>query len=110
MSVGLFCDFYVRSSDFGIMIGIKESGLVLDNCTFLDIANTDVTGNGANASATCGGSATLGAKYVDRVKVSNNLFPWPNEDLIKRDMCRSGERQSDWCSLDKTLSEYVQGL
>ena len=102
-------DFYVRGSDIGIVVGGQETGLVLDNCTFDDIANTEVTGGGANKDASCGGSADIGAKYVNRVKVSNDLFPWPNETLIKTDMCRTGERQSDWCSGNKSLSDYVLG-
>ncbi len=91
-------DFYVRGSDYGIAVGSKETGLTLENCTLLDIAIS---------SADCGGRATLGAKYVDRVKISEDLFPWPNEAMIKQDMCASGERQSEWCSSNKSLSDYV---
>jgi hypothetical protein len=100
-------DFYVSNSDYGIVISSRETGLQLDNCTFSNILIEDISSGGNNANATCPGSADVGAKYIDRVKVSNNLFPWPNEALIKQDMCRSGERQSDWCLTDQSLTEYI---
>ena len=100
-------DFYVRHSDYGIVTSGKETGLQLNNCTFIDVIKKDVSGSGSNSNVICGGVADLGAKYINRIKVSHDLFPWKNEDLIKNDFCRRGERQSDWCKTDKTLTEYV---
>jgi len=100
-------DFYVKDSDYGIVISSKETGLILENCTFNAIAITDISGGGANANATCTGSADVGARYINRIKVSNDLFPWSFEALIKRDMCAANERQSDWCLTNRTLSEYI---
>ncbi len=103
-------DFYVRSSDYGIVISRQETGLILENCTFIDIVNRNVAGRGENLNKDCLGAAEIGAKYINRVKVSVSLFPWSNEDQIKEDMCNKDERQSDWCLTDNTLSEYVKGI
>jgi hypothetical protein len=100
-------DFYVKDTDYGIVISSRETGLLLENCSFNAIAIADISGGGANANATCGGSADIGAKYINRIKVSNDLFPWEFEALIKRDMCATTERQSDWCLSNRSLSEYI---
>ncbi len=100
-------DFVVNHSDFGIVVSAKETGLVLKNCTFQNIATNQIAGAGKNAEARCEGTAEVGARYVDREKVGNDLFPWPNQALIKRDMCREGERQSDWCLSPLNLTDYV---
>ncbi|MFK5948629.1 MAG: hypothetical protein QM500_07670 [Methylococcales bacterium] len=101
-------DFYVNGSDFGIVFSKNEKGLIIENCTFKNIIRAKIAGGGKNKRRICSGSAEIGAKYKNRVKVSNKLFPWPNEELIKADLCRSGERQSTWCSTNKSLSDYVQ--
>ncbi len=102
-------DFYVRGSDFGIVISSKETGLAITGCTFENIVTADISGGGANSNATCAGSADIGARYVDRLKVAGSVFPWVNEALIKADLCRSGERQSEWCASSLGLESYLLG-
>lgn len=36
---------------------------------------------------------------------SQALWPWPYEDIIKRDIC--ADSSHGWCNTDKTLTEYV---
>jgi len=100
-------DFYVNKSNVGVVIPSYINDLTMDNCSFLNIDILDVSGGAQNNIGVCNGTSSFGAVYVNRVKVSNALFPWKNEVLIKVDMCRSGERQSDWCVTDLTLSDYI---
>ncbi|MFK5948628.1 MAG: hypothetical protein QM500_07665 [Methylococcales bacterium] len=100
-------DFYVNYSNFGVVIPSYITDLAMDNCTFLNINVTDVSGGLQNNIGICDGTADIGAVYKNRVKTSNDLFPWKFEALIKTDMCRSGERQSDWCATNDTLTEYL---
>jgi len=100
-------DFYVNGSNVGVVIPSYINDLAMNNCTFLNIDVINVQGGAQNNVGVCDGTSSFGAVYVDRVKISNNLFPWKNEALIKDDMCRSGERQSDWCATNLTLSEYI---
>ena len=103
-------DFYVNKSNNGVIIPSYITDLEMDNCTFLNIDMSNIVGGSQNNVGVCNGTSSFGAVYVDRAKVSNNLFPWKNEALIKADMCRSGERQSDWCATNLTLSEYIASL
>ncbi len=41
----------------------------------------------------------------DVTLTSEDLWPWPYEDIIKRDMC--AESSYGWCATNKTLTEYV---
>lgn len=101
-------DLIVDGSDYGIVISNKESNLSLSNCSFSNIDIKNISAGGENKNITCEGDAEFGAKYIDRIKVSNTLFPFKNEALIKLDMCDENERQSQWCTTSDSLSEYVK--
>jgi len=100
-------DFYVNKSNFGVIIPSYINDLAMDNCSFLNIDILDISGGAQNNIGVCDGTVDVGAVYVNRIKVSNKLFPWSFENLIKTDMCRSGERQSTWCTTNQTLTEYL---
>ncbi len=60
--------------------------------------------------------ATVVKRYVDGTLTSADLWPWPNESLIKEQMCgagyltsigRSGSNTPDWCQSGKTLTAYI---
>lgn len=90
-------DFYAKDVAVGFLISPRTKELVIENCTIVnaDVGITDTDGSGVLID--CGGEADISTRYVDRIKTTEALIPWPNETLIKEDMCRSGERQSDWC-------------
>ena len=100
-------DFYVRDVKIGFVINTRMTDLVIDKCTMVR-ANVGQTNTSSGSTAIdCGGPADTQYRYVDRVKTTEPIFPFENEALIKRDLCGSGERQSDWCSSGKSLAEYV---
>ena len=92
-------DFYMRDSktDFAVHPSYDIS---ITKCTRENVENESSTYN-------CNNDADISVRYQDGVKTSDALFPFNHEALIKRDMCASGERQSDWCSSTKTLTDYV---
>ncbi len=95
---GVIRDFYMRdvAADF-VIKSVYQFQIT-------DCARVNV--NEESPDITCTG-ADLTTRYQDRVKTSEPLFPWPNEARIKQDMCANGERQSDWCNSEKSLSNYV---
>ncbi len=98
-------DFYVKGSDLGILSNDKMTGLIVENCTFIDVGiETSIPGM---PSVNCGSGADISVRYKDRIKTSEPLFPFAQEGLIKRDMCNVNERQSDWCLTNKSLTEYI---
>ena len=63
---------------------------------------------------------TMVKRYVDGVLTTEDLWPWPNEDLIKQQMCNAADLASvhrvaangpgwepAWCASDKTLTRYI---
>lgn len=96
---GIVRDHFLRGSEFDFVIKPNYQFEITD-CTRVDVANETVA---------CGGGADIGVRYVDGVKSSESLFPFPSEAFAKADMCASGERQSDWCSYDGPLESYVWG-
>lgn len=97
-------DFYVRSVNVGIVFNPIYDGVIIDDCTMTDVSNNGFIGG---QSINCNNDADIQFKYVDGVKTTEALWPWPNEGKIKADMCASDERQSDWCNTNKSLSEYI---
>jgi hypothetical protein len=97
-------DFYVRSVNVGIVVNPIYDNVSISECTM-----TEVSDNGfiEGQSIDCNDGADIQFKYIDGVKTTESLWPWPNEAKIKADMCASDERQSDWCNTDKSLSDYI---
>lgn len=81
----LLKNWYIKDVGKGFMIKPQYENVRIENCTAI---NTPLN------SDECDGSAVVNFDYI-------------NQDLIKRDMCADGERQSDWCLTDLTLSEYL---
>jgi len=65
---------------------------------------------------------TMVNRYVDGVLTSTPLWPWPNESLIRSQMCNSADLVTShrvdangtgwvpaWCASGKTLTDYVWG-
>jgi len=96
-------DFTVTGSDFGIVIPSYVKDVKIQNCSFSKIDKRDINTDRFD----CKGFAEDNVMYVNRKKTSQKLFPLKHQALIKADMCRSGERQSAWCSSNLTLSEYI---
>ncbi len=115
-SGGTIENMTVRGARVGVHILGGATDYTVTGCSLNDLAGAQVTIGSIPAPTTTvnncdSDSAEAPAKrYIDGTKTDELLFPFPNEDLIKRDMCAQTERQSDWCLTDKTLSEYVQGL
>lgn len=60
--------------------------------------------------------AMVDKQYVDGVKTNNDLWPWPNEEIIVSDLCnnqdltafgRTGANTAGLCASGKTLSAYI---
>ncbi len=99
-------DFYVRDVGRGFVISPKMTNLVIGNCTMINTeVGTTTTTSGVNID--CGAGADISKRYIDRSKTQEALFPWPNQQRIKADMCASGERQSFWCTTSKSLTDYI---
>jgi len=96
-------DFTVIGSDIGVVIPSYVKNLNIQNCSFLNIDKREIS----TERFTCKGHAQYNVKYLNRKKTTQKLFPLKHQALIKADMCRSGERQSEWCSSNQTLSEYI---
>jgi hypothetical protein len=97
-------DFYVRSVGLGIAVNPLYQNFTVGKCTMIDVSNAGVI---QGVPVVCDGDADISYQYVDGIKTTQALFPFVNEGLIKRDMCATGERQSDWCISGKSLSDYV---
>ncbi|MDO8971016.1 MAG: hypothetical protein Q7U74_10040, partial [Saprospiraceae bacterium] len=63
---------------------------------------------------------TMVNRYVDGVLTTTPLWPWPNEDLIRSQMCNSADLvtahrvasngrgwEPAWCASGKALTKYV---
>lgn len=66
-------------------------------------AGTLCKGKGENGSD-CG--ATVINRYQDGSLTSTHLWPWPNEDRIKKDMCTDAGVTRGFCS-KASLTEYI---
>lgn len=97
-------DFYVRSVGTGMVFNPIYQNITIDNCTMIQVGEQ---GGTQSSSANCNNDADVTRRYENGVKTSEALFPFAHQSLIKRDMCASGERQSAWCSSDKSLGDYV---
>jgi hypothetical protein len=97
-------DFYVRSVSRGIAVNPLYQNITIDNCTMLQV---DDQGGTDSNPANCNNDADVSVRYINGVKTSEALFPFAHQALIKRDMCANGERQSAWCSSNKSLGDYV---
>ena len=98
-------DFYVRGNGYVFVANSNMIGIQIDSCQAEQVENIGwVPGND---NINCSNQADISKRYVDREKTADDLFPWLNEELIKRDLCASGERQSEWCTTSKTLTDYV---
>ena len=101
----LIKDFYVRGNGVGIVGNRNTNALEVGSCTMESVDR--VGSSKMRQELTCQQPADISTRYVNRQKTKDPLFPWQHEALIKKDMCASGERQSDWCTTTKTLTEYV---
>ena len=100
-------DFIVRDVGAAFVFKTDYQNVTIENCTTIDVNND---GQAEGQQINCDDDA-LPIRYVNGVATSDSLAPWPNEGLIKRDMCDAGERQSDWCQTNQTLTEYlIDGL
>ncbi|MBV1861065.1 MAG: hypothetical protein KUG77_21790 [Nannocystaceae bacterium] len=108
-------DFTVHGAAIGVHILGGATEYTVEGCSLTQIAGENtIIGNIPAPTTTLTNCNEHGAesptmRSVDGVKTDELLFPFPNEDLIKRDICAEEERQSDWCLTDLTLSEYVTG-
>ena len=80
-------------------------------------------GSPAKGTGTAGSDrgATVVKRYVGGVLTNDDLWPFPNEDSIKADLCTGpdgtalngiaistrGHNASGWCASAKTLTQYV---
>ena len=96
---GIVRDFYIRDSqtDFAIK---SSYDFDISKCTRENVINESVEIN-------CNNDADISVRYQDGSKTMESLFPFSHEALIKRDMCASGERQSDWCTSGLSLGDYI---
>lgn len=97
-------DIYIRSVDAGIVVNPIYENITVSNCTLINVNNNSLVGGKA---VECNDDADIQNKYIDGIKTGESLWPWPNEDLIKADMCANGERQSDWCTTTLSLRDYI---
>lgn len=60
--------------------------------------------------------ATVLHQYSAGVLTSNSMWPWPNEERIRQDMCdstfltavgRTGTNDAKWCTSGKSLTRYI---
>ena len=92
-------DFYMRDSETDFAVH-PSYDISVSKCTRENVINE-------SEEFTCNNDADIAVRYVDGTKTTEALFPFSHEELIKRDMCASGERQSDWCTTTKSLEDYV---
>jgi len=52
----------------------------------------------------CGADVTK--EYMNGIKTATNLWPWPNEDRIKKEMCADSGITSGFCGA-QTLTKYI---
>ena len=94
---GIVKDFYVR--DVGTDFVIKSNyEFTISDCTMVGVSNVN---------RPCNDPADVSKRYINGIKTNQNLWPFPHQDLIKRDFCAPSERQSYWCLTDKDLTDYV---
>lgn len=98
-------DIYIRSVDAGIVVNPIYDNITVGNCTMINVNNNSLVDG---KEVECNGDADIQNRYVDGVKTGEPLWPWPNEALIKADLCANGERQSDWCTTTLSLRDYIQ--
>jgi len=110
---GLIQDLTVRGGGDGVRVIGGSTDFVVADCSLSGLSGQAVVISSIPLPTTtvdnCGADgATLPTpKYVDGEDTGEALFPFPNEALIRRDLCAAGERQSDWCLSGKSLSDYV---
>ncbi len=78
-----------------------------------------IDSGGGKGTASDGGDrgATVVKRYVDGSLTGTDLWPFPNEDVIKTDFCggtdgsggveTKGHNTTGWCASGKTLTKYV---
>ena len=98
---GVIKDFYVVGSNWDFVIK-SNYAFAISDCTLKDVANL----SGVN----CGDGADISFKYENGVKTNKPLFPFVNEAAIKSSMCDAGERQSSWCNVDASLTNYIMSF
>lgn len=88
-----------------------KSGVIPSLCTVIYtgdpgikwLPRSPIPGKGANIEKKYG-IIEVNGKFV-ATETSENLWPWPYEDLIKQDMCEGTTK--GLCGTDKTLTKYV---
>lgn len=98
-------DFYVKGADYGIVGNSRTSTLKIGTCTMINVKEAGF--NNGRHPINCNGPADITHRYESRIKTGLPLFPWKNENLIKEDMCATGERQSLWCRSNLSLTDYI---
>lgn len=95
------CDnnvFYLSGS---IPAGCKNS--IAENPQIKWLPKSPIAGKGANVLKKYNVSEAGGVLKVS--ETTQNLWPWPYEDLIKADMCEGITK--GWCGTNKTLTQYI---
>lgn len=86
-------DFYVVGSKSIMYFNSLYQNVQINNCT----DKNSVGESGGHGSIICTNDAVISTSYQ-------------HQDLIKADMCASGERQSDWCKTSLNLSDYIESF
>lgn len=95
-------DLYCQGSEYALVFTQPEySAIEINDCTFVDVINM------GNENCT-GSPADIEHRYIDGVKTTQTVFPFPIEARAKSDMC--SYRQSDWCNHSGDLYSYITSL
>ena len=98
----------------GFAMGASTS-LVDPKLTHITFNNT-IPLNSLPASDAGNRGAMVDKQYLNGIKTTTDLWPWPNEEKIVNDLCnvseltalgRTGSNQPGLCASDKTLSAYI---
>ena len=70
---------------------------------FRDLPRSPIPGKGATVETRY--TVALSGNQYAVSETNDKLWPWPYEDVIKRDMC--AETSYGWCGTNKSLTRYV---
>lgn len=118
--VGINCSSFSYSIPLSNLMYNVTGGFLGGTCTY---NQTNVTNNnpllkyilrveaGSLAKGVGEGGSDIGAtiekRYNNGVLTSSNLWPFPNEDIIKQKMCIESGVTRGWCGTSKTLTQYI---
>ncbi len=123
--------FFINNGAYGYYVGSTSQATVLNTVAKDNISQSNVEASYAptmnyvvKPDMVTGHErgANIVKRYVDGVLTNDDLWPWPNEELIKEHMCNPTDLaatyrvasngdgwEPSWCATDKTLTEYVWG-